>query len=284
VSTAVRVSFIVLTYNRGEALLKVLQSLAPQCDHRHEIIIADDGSTKACTDVWARQLPTFCCNVKHVWHPDRGFTASQARNLGAMASTGDYLVFLDGDCIPSDHFVRAHEALACAGCFVNGNRVLLSELLTGLVIEGRVDLRRASPMQWLKWRVRGDVNKLAQLLYWPQAPGRIQREFRWKKIRSCNFAVWKTDFEKVNGFDETFAGWGHEDADLVLRMHHAGLQRKNGYLGTEVYHLWHRQFSRASENANYNRVLQRMKSDLVRATVGLSENYSNNDVVVTGFN
>lgn len=280
----VNISFVVLTYNRADALLKVLQSLAPQCDRRHEVIVADDGSTAACIESWVRQLPSFGCPVKHVWHPDKGFTASRARNLGALASTGNYLVFLDGDCVPSVRFVQAHEALAQEGCFVNGNRVLLSELLTGQVLAGRVDLRHATWLDWMKWRVRGDVNKLAHLLYWPGAPGRVHQEFRWKKIRSCNFAVWKTDFEKVNGFDETFEGWGHEDADLVLRMHHAGLRRCNGYLGTEVYHLWHRHFSRDSESRNYNRVLERMESGLVCATVGLSENLGSDDVAVTDLN
>jgi len=282
VSDAVSISFVVLTYNRPDALLKVLQGLALQCKQQHEVIIADDGSSADSTNAWIRQLPSFDCRVKHVWHPDQGFTASRARNLGAMVSTGNYLVFLDGDCIPSRHFVQAHEALAVPGCFVNGNRVLLSPFLTGLVSDGRVDLNSASWYQWLVWRLKGDVNKLAQLVYWPAAPGRMQREFRWKKIRSCNFAVWKADFEKVNGFDETFEGWGHEDADLVLRMHHAGFQRRNGYLGTEVYHLWHRQFSRDSENRNYDHVLERMNSNLVCATVGLKENSGCTDVVVTG--
>lgn len=280
----VDISFIVLTYNRADALLKVLESLAPQCGERHQVIIADDGSTGACIDSWVRQLPSFGCAVRHVWHPDTGFTASRARNLGATFSTGNYLVFLDGDCIPSNHFVCAHEALACNGYFVNGNRVLLSESLTKLVTDGRVDLRDISWMQWLKWRLRGDVNKLAQLLYWPGAPWRIQQQFQWKKIRSCNFAVWKSNFEHVNGFDETFEGWGHEDADLVLRLHHAGLRRRNGYLGTEVYHLWHRQFSRDRENCNYSRVVERIKSTLVCAAVGLRENHSRTDVVVTDLN
>lgn len=284
VTNDTKISFVVLTYNRPDALLKVLQSLARQCKQHHEVIVADDGSSSDCTDYWARQLPSFACRVKHVWHPDQGFTASRARNLGAMVSTGSYLVFLDGDCVPSRHFVQAHEALAAPGCFVNGNRVLLSPLLTGLVTDGRVDLNSASWYQWMVWRLKGDVNKLAQLVYWPIAPGRMQREFRWKKIRSCNFAVWKTDFESVNGFDETFAGWGHEDADLVLRLHHAGLVRCNGYLGTEVYHLWHRQFSRDSESRNYGRVLERMKSDLINATVGLAQNNGCADFVVTTLN
>lgn len=279
-----KISFVVLTYNRPDALLQVLQSLALQCNERHEVIVADDGSTHACVASWIKQLPSFRCAVRHVWHPDKGFTASRARNLGSIASSGNYLVFLDGDCIASSHFVQAHEALARDGFFVNGNRVLLSERLTAQVLSGEADVRRASWADWLRWRLRGDVNKLMQLWYWPGAPWRTEKDFRWKKIRSCNFAVWKADFEKVNGFDETFEGWGHEDADLVLRLHHAGLQRNNGYLGTEVYHLWHQQFSRDGENRNYTRVLERMSTKIFRAAQGLQENLDCNDAVVTVLN
>lgn len=278
---AVNISIVVLTYNRPDALLKVLQSLASQCNQQHEVIITDDGSTAECIDAWSRKLPSFACKVKHVWHPDKGFTASRARNLGVCVSQGKYLVFLDGDCVPSDHFVRAHEVMARDGCFVNGNRVLLGESLTRSVLNGQVQLQRATWLDWLRWRLRGDVNKLIHLLYWPGAPGRIENAFRWKKIRSCNFAVWKTDFEKVNGFDESFEGWGHEDADLVLRLHNAGLRRCNGYLGTEVYHLWHRQVGRDGEDRNFKLVLERMSSGLVDATRGLRESCGSNDAIVS---
>ena len=277
-------SIVVLTYNRVDALVQVLKALAPQCDEHHEIVIADDGSNIQAVDALRMQLPQFRCAVKHVWHPDRGFTASRSRNLGALASVGSYLVFLDGDCVPNPKFVRAHELLAQKGSFVNGNRVLLSENLTQQVTSGQVNLANATVTDWLSWRLKGDTNKLTHLVYWPQAPGRCEAKFRWKQIRSCNFALWKDDFLAVNGFDESFEGWGHEDADLVLRLHHLGLCRKNGFLGTEVYHLWHRQNSRSSEDVNHQRVIDRIQTGIVIAARGISDNLCANDVVVTPMN
>lgn len=279
-----KISFVVLTYNRVDALLQVLGALAPQCDSRHEIVIADDGSSDLAVAELKAKLPTFRCEVRHVWHPDRGFTASCARNLGALSSTGDYLVFLDGDCVPNARFVQAHEALAQRGFFVNGNRVLLSETLTQQVLSGQVSLANAKIVDWLTWRAQGHVNKLMHLIYWPGAPGRCESQFRWEQIRSCNFALWRGDFLSVNGFDETFEGWGHEDADLVLRLHHAGLTRKNGYLCTEVYHLWHRQSSRVGESVNYQRVLDRIATTSVVAARGVHDHVLANNVVVTSVN
>lgn len=266
-----RTAFIVLTYNRSDALLAVLRALAPQCGSEHEVIVADDGSRAEHVQALRAGLPRFACPVRHAWHPDVGFTASRARNLGARLAQADYLVFMDGDCVPSSRFVQMHGKLRQRGCFVNGSRVLLSEAFTRRVLAGDVDLAALGTAGWLQARLRGDVNKLSHLLGWPGAPGRIEKRFRWKGIRSCNFGVWKEDFAKVNGFDETFMGWGHEDADLVLRLHNAGLARKNGWLATEVLHLWHRENSRADEGANRGRVLMRMQGGIVRAKAGLAE-------------
>ena len=130
----------------------------------------------------------------------------------------------------------------------------------------------------MRLRLAGDANKLSQLLRWPGAPLRTGRRFHWKGIRSCNFGLWYGDFEAVNGFDESFSGWGHEDADLVLRLHNHGSMRKNGFFGTEVFHLWHSEASRDHESVNRERVLQRMRTGITRADVGLAQAGAAKDV------
>jgi GT2 family glycosyltransferase len=279
-----KVGFVVLTYNRSDALLAVLRGLAPQCGADSVVVIADDGSRPEHVRALQRGLPSFACPVRHVWHPDIGFTAARARNLGARHSQADYLVFLDGDCVPGQGFADHHVRLAQEGYFVNGSRVLLSEPLSRRVLAGQVRPTDLRAVDWLRLRLSGDVNKLTHLLYWPAAPGRVQDRFSWKGIRSCNFGVWYRDFEAVNGFDETFSGWGHEDADLVLRLHRHGLRRKNGFMATEVFHLWHRENSRAQEADNRERVLQRMQGGPVRAQAGVAELVDGPAATVTELN
>jgi predicted glycosyltransferase involved in capsule biosynthesis len=92
--------------------------------------------------------------------------------------------------------------------------------------------------------------------------------------------VWRADFEAVNGFDESFVGWGHEDADFVLRLHNSGVVRKNGFCSTEVYHLWHAESSRGQESVNAGRVRERMGTRQVLSTVGYRESLGGNDMVV----
>ena len=277
-------AFVVLTYNRSDALLAVLRGLAPQCGPHHVVVIADDGSRPEHVQALHAGLPRFACPVRHVWQADVGFTAARSRNLGAAQARADYIVFMDGDCVPNPRFVEQHERLAAPGHFVNGSRVLLSSRLTRDVVDGKMDLSKLDGADWLRLRLAGDVNKLTHLLHWPQAPFRVEQRFRWKGIRSCNFGVSWRDFEAVNGFDEVYSGWGHEDADLVLRLHHHGSRRKNGFLGTEVYHLWHQEHSRAGEAANRERVLARMKSGIIRAEAGLAEALHTTETVVTELN
>ena len=276
-----KTAFIVLTYNRLDTLLPVLRGLASQCGEQHEVIIADDGSTLASVDALRKSLPKFNCPVSHVWHPDVGFTAARARNLAAGYSISDYLIFMDGDCIPNPRFVNAHADLMEAGFFVNGSRVLLSELLTKKILRNELDIQNVHWNDWFRWRLTGDVNKFIHLLQWPDGSFRKEEKFRWKQIRSCNFGVWRNDFLQVNGFDESFHGWGHEDADLVLRLHNAGLQRKNGFFSTEVYHLWHLENSRSHEQVNRDLVNQRLHTGVIRAARGVDDTRVTSDVIVT---
>ena len=276
-----KTAVIVLTFNRPEALLAVLRSLAAQCGPDDEVWIADDGSTAENVRRVKDALPRFDCPLFHAWHPDVGFTAARARNMAAQRANVDYLLFLDGDCVPRTDWLQQHRRLAQPGCFVNGSRVLLDLELTRKVEAGDVDLAKWDWSDWVGARLRGHCNKLAHLLTWPGTLGRYQARFKWKGIRSCNFALWRSDLRAVNGFDESFSGWGHEDADLVLRLHNLGLRRKNGFFATEVFHLWHRENDRSNEQGNRSLVQQRMAQGLVRAPKGLDHEPQASAVVVS---
>ncbi len=274
------ISVVVTTYNRSDALMQVLRGLALQDDKSFEVIIADDGSSQRHMDVIQSTASTFGLQLTHVWHPDIGFTASRVRNRGVSVAQGDYIVFLDGDCIPEIDFVRQHRRLMEPGCFVNGSRVLLSETFTREIVSDTASVCCRSPSYWIKKRWAGDASKLTGLLRFPDFPFRTQADFVWRGIRSCNMGVWRSDYEAINGFDESFVGWGHEDADFVLRLHNLGLKRKNGFCATEVYHLWHPESSRAQESKNADRVRERQRNHQVLSTVGYRESLGGSDMVV----
>jgi glycosyltransferase involved in cell wall biosynthesis len=275
------VSVVITTYNRSDALLAVLNGLALQTDGNFEVIVADDGSRPEQQHAVFRAEVARKLHVTHVWHPDVGFTASRIRNRGVTASSGEYIVFLDGDCVPEVDFVARHKRLAQCGCFVNGSRVLLSAELSNRVLTGSEKVCARSVWFWLVQRVRGQASKLTGLLRLPDWPVRIDRSFSWKGIRSCNMGVWRSDFERVDGFDESFVGWGHEDADLVLRLHNMAVARKNGFCATEVFHLWHEEAARDQESHNARRVIERLQTKVTRSELGYSQKRPNDDVVIT---
>lgn len=274
------ISIVVTTYNRSDALALVLTGLRAQSDPHFEVIIADDGSSGVHRDLVGATAQRLGFQVVHVWHPDVGFTASQVRNLGVAAARGAYIIFLDGDCVPEVDFVAQHRKLMQRGCFVNGSRVLLASALTEELMHISQSPSGQTAAYWLRRRLNGGASKLTGLLRLPDGKFRCHQQFRWKGIRSCNLAVWRADYERVNGFDETFVGWGHEDADFVLRLHNAGLVRKNGFCATEVFHLWHRESSRSQEGVNADKVRARIDSRQVRATVGYEESLAVSDVAV----
>lgn len=265
------ISVVITTYNRPDALEAVVEACFLQDDKNFEIIIADDGSTANTRECIERLRARAPVPLTHVWQPDDGFRAAMARNRGTLAATGDYIIFLDGDCVPQRDFIRRHRALAQPGFLVSGSRILLSQALTERALREHIDVAGMSVGERLRYRLSGDMNKVVQtMLRWPDL-GRVRRKFSWRRIKSCNLAVWKADLVKVNGFDESFTGWGHEDSDLVVRLFHAGVLRKDGALATEVLHLWHREAQRDQESSNRKVVLERAANGTTQATVGLRE-------------
>jgi len=266
------ISLIVSTYNRPDALERVLAGCVMQYDPSYEIIVADDGSKAETQAVIERIAETTPIRIQHVWHPDEGFRLAAIRNKGIAEARGDYLIFLDGDCVPQHDFVLQHRLLAQTGSIVTGSRILLDEALTREVIEQKIALPNQKSLFWLKQRMAGKANKIAPLfIKLPDSDWRRLKRFKWRGIKGCNMSAWRRDLEQVNGFDESFVGWGHEDADLVVRLANCGIHRKLGAYATEIFHLWHREQARDQESSNYERVHARLSDGSVRAERGLAE-------------
>jgi glycosyltransferase involved in cell wall biosynthesis len=253
-----KISVVVATYNRPDALDVVLQSLECQTDLNFEIIVADDGSgdeTKAVVENHIKKTNNL---IKHVWHEDLGFRLSKIRNLAIESATGSYLIFLDGDCAVQPDFVKNHRLLSEEGFLVTGSRILLSKDITEHICANRswnfATFKRNSFIFLLKKQ----INKFLPLfIKLPDNSLRKYTEFKWRRIKGCNLACWKLDAIRINGFDESLIGWGHEDADFVFRMYQNNINRKSGAWSTEVLHLWHKMANK--ENAEKNAAIVRAK-------------------------
>ena len=265
------ISLIVTTYNRPDALEAVALSCFAQSDKDFEIIIADDGSTDETRDCVAQLEARSPVPMRHIWQPDAGFRLAMARNRAIAAASGQYVVILDGDCVPQANFIAQHRKLARPGFMVTGSRILLGRAFTQRVLAEKLPLQSLALAAKLRLRANGDVNKLLQLLVTLPDVGRERRRFSWRRIKGCNMAIWRSDLELVNGFDESFAGWGHEDSDMVVRLFNAGVMRKDGAFATEVFHLWHREAQRDQASSNRAIVLRRAADKTTQAARVLRE-------------
>lgn len=264
------ISVIVTTFDREDALDSVLRSLSRQIDRQFEVVVADDGSGPATASVVARWQSRIGVKLAHVRHEHRGFRAAEIRNKAIGLSAGGYCIFLDGDCIAPLNFVSVHRKLSECGWFVAGNRALLSRVATQAVLEKGLEPECWDFAAWAGVWLKGRVNRLDPLLRLPGGAARKWRPQSWKDARSCNLGVWRTDLERVDGFDGSFAGWGREDSDLLIRLLRAGVRRKDGNYATGVIHLWHAEADRGGLIENEKRLDDVLASNRISANRGLS--------------
>ena len=147
------------------------------------------------------------------------------------------MIFLDGDSIPKTSFVKQHQKLAEKNYFVAGNRILLSSDFTNNVLQKQLPLQQWNTWCWFKGFCSG-INRFLPILSLEDGYWRYLRRTRWRGVKTCNLGMWKKDFFAVNGFDESYRGWGYEDSDLAIRLIRNQVLRKDGHFATSVFHLW----------------------------------------------
>ena len=224
-SEAPRVSVLLSTYNHPDLLRRSLLGFAHQSTRDFEVVVADDGSGPETRKVIESFQGSFPVRLLHVWQPDDGFHKSRAVNRATLQSRGSYLLFSDGDCVPSLTLIEEHLAVARPGHYVVGGFIRLSKAQTDALVDSDVvggELHRLlTPAQ----RLDLYVTHLKSLAYI------AVNKSRKPKIYGLNFSLHRDDFFRVNGYDETYHNSAKEDSDLRNRMQVAGLR---------AISLWHR--------------------------------------------
>lgn len=258
-----RVSLLIATYNWPRALSLVLDAVQVQHELPHEVLIADDGSGPETRDVIAQHAANFPVPVHHVWHEDRGFRAAAIRNRAIARATGDYVLQIDGDIVLHPGAVAAHRQRARPGTFVQGSRALLSQQRTARLLDSGL-----TPLGPFSSGVSHRINAW----YAPAlAPLSLGSRDTVSRIRGCHIAFWRDDLLRVNGYDESYEGWGREDSDLTMRLGHAGVMRRNLKFSAVAFHLWHAQNSRNALDRNTERLAAAKAERRVRARIGLDQ-------------
>jgi GT2 family glycosyltransferase len=178
-------SVIIPTYHRNELLSQCLDCLSPGVQtltsDQYEVIVTDDGSRTTAERLVVGRYGW----AKWVVGPGKGPAAN--RNNGAKYAVGDWLAFVDDDCLPDPQWLKSYgEAITANPDY--------------LVFEGRVYADRPKLT-------------LAEAAPIFETGGYLP---------SGNFVCRKDIFESLGGFDERFPYAAMEDVDLRTRLLKAG--------------------------------------------------------------
>ena len=96
-------------------------------------------------------------------------------------------------------------------------------------------------------------------------------------VKGCNMAFWRNDLIRVNGYDESFCGWGHEDSELAIRLDNSGVRQRCMKFRGVVFHLHHGKCERNSLSANEERYQQTIREHRTRCEIGLTRHLGETD-------
>jgi len=239
---SMKVSLIITTYNRPDALYEVLKSVNRQTRLPFEVIIADDGSSNGTKELIEKYTEETRLNLIHSWQEDIGFRASRSRNKAIIKASGEYIILIDGDMILDENFINDHIKNSKKGFFIQGTRALLSQNLTQEILNGsKVDIN------FFQKELLNRKNSIRSPLLSKIFSG---RKNSLSGIKTCNMSFFLDDFFSINGFNNEIQGWGREDSEFCARLMNTGIRRKNLRFGAIQYHLWHGLENRKSLRKN----------------------------------
>lgn len=191
------------SYQRRDAVRRLVLGLAaqladPSVADGVDLLVVLDGSTDGSRGVLeALDLPV---PLTVLWQENAGLAA--ARNAAIEAATGELILFLDDDMVPSPHLLARHRRFHSDAA--HGTELLMGPCLFPADLHV-VALNRS-------W---------ADDLY-----PRLARQGEVVDADDCSFANTSGPtrvFRQLGGFDARFVGWGGEDYEMGLRVLRAGI-------------------------------------------------------------
>ncbi len=256
-------SLVTPTYNWPEALELLLLSILNQSVLPNEVIIADDGSREETRNLIQLFQQKFPIPLIHIWQEDVNNRKPAIMNQAIAASTQDYIIEIDGDIIMNKYFIEDHLRFAKKGQYLFGSRVNIQENILGALFS-----KKQFQFNFFSKGIkkRGRTLRIPFLMSFVQAVNK-----RSPKLRGCNMSFWRTDFIKINGFNEELVGWGIDDSEMIQRMHNIGIKGLRLKFSGIVYHIFHKEQSKSLFDINIEIERQTNENKLVYIPKGISQ-------------
>jgi len=120
------ISIIIVTHNRINLVQECIESIIPQAQNKHEIIVIDNCSSDNTSNILKNRYGDRLKIIKTGFKKSLG----SCKNIGAREALGEIIAFTDDDCIPSDNWLD--RILACFesyGCDIAAGPVRLLKSL-----------------------------------------------------------------------------------------------------------------------------------------------------------
>jgi Predicted glycosyltransferases len=267
VTVPITTSLIVTTYNSKDVLQLVLETALKQTTPPSEIIVADDGSRDDTAEMIRSMAQNSPVPILHTWQPNKGFRLARSRNNAIAVSSGEYLIFLDGDCFLNPYFIEDHLSMAKPGFFVVGTRVNILPNRQKYIIR-----TRNTKISLWSWGTHKKINAIRSR--W------LSRFFHQGGMAGANFAAWRSDIFNINGFNERFVGHGGEDGEIELRLKMSGLiLRKMRYVGM-AYHFAHSRNAKGDWTKIHEIFQETIDGQKTRCDMGLDRALEEKDILL----
>jgi len=264
-----KISVIIAFYKNLPFLDLIIAGLKRQTYDNFEVIIAEDDDAPATIAYIAKMSARLPFPLKHVSQKDDGFRKNRILNAAIRTSEGEFLTFLDGDCIPHTQWLKEYAGAADKDSAGEGNaffgrRVMVSERLTKkLLTTGDKNLLSFYS------HVRHGSERKEDGIYLPF----FRKSGKNNGIWGCNWGILKKHLIAINGYDEDYVSAGvGEDVDIEWRLLAKGIKLRSMKHRAIVYHLYHAaHYSTADLEGNYAMVKAKQAAGRIYCMNGLDK-------------
>ncbi|MEO9593977.1 glycosyltransferase family 2 protein [Rhodopirellula bahusiensis] len=212
-----KISVLTIVRGRQAHLENQLKGLLQSQVLPHEWIVVGMNQEVEISD--GERFPIRTSSVDHATEP---LPLALARNHAASLCQSDGMIFLDVDCIPSPS--------------------LIGKMTDALQDEERLWMGRPRYLPAGATEQHWQADELPRLAVDHPLQPSLEGEDRLASKRyelfwSLCFAISRSSFETIGGFDESFDGYGGEDTDFSFSAREAGVPF--GFLNAVAYHQHH---------------------------------------------
>lgn len=272
-----KVSLIIAVYKDIGALTLIIEALKTQTYKNFEVIIAEDGESNEMKD-YIKTIKRL--KVKHTTQEDLGIRKTRSLNNGILVSSGEYLIFIDGDCVPYSTFIEGHILLAQKDFVLSGRRVNLGIKYSTMLRNNQITPYQLEKSFFYRYFTiaKDSTEGHTENGFHINPKGTIYKYFFKNRNSStnllgCNYSCYREDMIKINGYDESYGETAvGDDTDLQWRFKAIGMQFKSVKFIANVFHIYHsRSFRTIDPTEALNLMQYNKENNLFIAKKGILE-------------